>query len=630
MGGAPEYPVLTLAQSPWTVDVEIPFGYVALLHRPANEAERALARSIFTGILALLSPAGVGNAAALEELVAVALPNDDVRSLHVVEARGAADQIALERRPAPRLVQPEDEIRWQRGVAHQVPGVLRGRTVVAGQDACRALLDAAVAALWERIRDELRSIDAESLVRLVLLNSEEIGRDRNRWRLTARAVLASYGPDAMHRAGQHETDLARTNHLCRILVEMAVPTCPRAGGRGASLADIDHFLGAVAVLTKHAADRAAIDGGVSVPRLIVHPDGSIEADEEFADAVAGPYILESFGAGFRAAATRYESALRRRPQESLEREEERLSESAFVAAFVAEYGLSPSRLMDAVAELLDMALSAGTLVPRSTRRAVEDRLREGRGFTHEENEQFFRMFALVPRERWNAAPAGFASRDWKPWRFRRRLSLVSRPVVVLGTDPGSPVLFGVDQLGGSLSYLLENIQAGWFPVENFRSPEMRRYLGSMNDALGHAFTAEVAADLRALGWTTREEVQMRALGASKELGDLDVVAWHEGDGRLLLIECKRLQPDRAIGEIVERLNEFRGDALGKHLRRTDWVRQNIAAVRKRMGLGAFPRDPLPLLVTNFEVPMRFASGMGLPPSQVLPQRLLAEKLRPRG
>ncbi|HEX8451001.1 MAG TPA: hypothetical protein VF647_02830 [Longimicrobium sp.] len=630
LSGALEYPQVELAQTGWGVDVEIPFGFLALLHRPINEAERALARSVFIGIVTLVSDAVGARGTWVEELVAAALPSDNVRSLHVVVTRGAAEQIALERKPKPRLIQPEDESNWERGVVRQASVPQQGRTVV-GLEACLGLLDTAVATLWERIRDELRLINAASLVRLALVNSEEIGRDRKRWRLTARAVLASYGPDAVHRAGQHESELARTNHLCRILIEMAVPTCPRVDGRDASLADLDDLLGALAVLMKHASDRAAIDGGMSEPRLFVHLDGSIEAEEGFAASVASPYTLESFGAGYRAAADGYESALSPRSQTSIEREEERLADAVFVEAFTAEYGLSPTRFIDAVAELLDMALEAQTLVPTSTRARVAERLRLRRGFTEEEAELFFRMFALVPRDRWDAAPEGFSSRDWKPWRFRRRLSLVSRPLVVLGLAPESPVLFGVDQVGSSLSYLLENIQAGWFPVEYFRSREMRKYLGGVNDALGHAFTAEVAADLRALGWNTREEVQMRMLGASKELGDLDVVAWHERDGRLLLIECKRLQPDRAMGEIVERLNEFRGDAadrLGKHLRRTVWVQQNLAAVRKRLELGAFPIDPVPFLVTNGEVPMRFASGMGVPPGQVLPRRLLAERLQP--
>ena len=41
------------------------------------------------------------------------------------------------------------------------------------------------------------------------------------------------------------------------------------------------------------------------------------------------------------------------------------------------------------------------------------------------------LLTTVPREVWRAVPPGFNDKDRQPWRFRRRLSLLRRPIVQL-------------------------------------------------------------------------------------------------------------------------------------------------------------------------------------------------------
>lgn len=123
---------------------------------------------------------------------------------------------------------------------------------------------------------------------------------------------------------------------------------------------------------------------------------------------------------------------------------------------------------------------------------------------------------------------------------------------------------------------------------------------------------------------------MRTLGAPKKLGDLDVIAWHDRDPRVLLIECKRLQPARNLGEIIERLNQFRGatgDRLGKHLRRCEWITENFGDVQKTLRLPSTSNQLVPLLVTNSEVPMQYKRDLALPPDSVVPLREIPHRLQ---
>jgi hypothetical protein len=184
------------------------------------------------------------------------------------------------------------------------------------------------------------------------------------------------------------------------------------------------------------------------------------------------------------------------------------------------------------------------------------------------------------------------------------------------------------QLGGSISYLFENMRSAWLPEEFFRSKEMARYRGSVADAEGAGFTRETAQALQDIGWEVRTEVLMVTLGAPQELGDLDIVAWRSGDDRLLLIECKRLQPARTIGEIAELLKQFRGetgDRLGRHIRRYKWVQTHLTETLNALGMPKGVSSLLPLLVTNREVPMRFLDDLPLAANQIMPLPRLSEE-----
>ena len=69
---------------------------------------------------------------------------------------------------------------------------------------------------------------------------------------------------------------------------------------------------------------------------------------------------------------------------------------------------------------------------------------------------------------------------------------------------------------------------------------------------------------------------MTELGASSELGDIDVLAWNR-TGNVLLIECKRLKLARTVAEIAEICRRFRGEAndeLDKQMRRFKRVAEN--------------------------------------------------------
>lgn len=633
-------PTITPDRSSATVLVEIPFGFTAYLARPTNDGERLLLEGVVEALLHLWSgESALGEQADLRtvarQIVAVTMPSQHARSIHLFDAPDPTYHIGTGDKPEPRFVQPEDRAAWMTGLAWRVLSQPNDGAplVIDGKARATQLLKQLVDSLWGEIRARLQTLNGPSLVRMTLTNNEEVIRDRKWWRQTARALSALYGENENVEAiaGEQEHERALAMHAGRILTEMAVPTCPAEGGRVTSHSDFDALLAAVATLLDLASDSDAIHGGLTEGVLHVHPSGTVESDRARMIGVANPYAIELHATGFREAVETYERLYERRADTPAPEDEPAYGSPEFVSAFRAEYGISPSQLLEAMAELIDLAIESGTRVTETTRGNISERLQSNREFSKEEADALLSFFTLWPRKRWDAAPKGFTNRDWFPWKYRRRLSLVARPIVAFGGEPNASVFYGVDQIALSTAYLLEGIQNAFLPNEFFSSAEMQRFRGSVAQELGHAFEETVADELRGGGWEARVSVQMKSIGAPPELGDVDVIAWHPSDRRLLLIECKRLQTARGIGEIVERLNQFRGDTqdrLGRHLRRCEWIEAHLSAVLKQLSMRHLPTVVTPILVTNVEVPMQFERGLPLPPNRILPVRSIRERIVP--
>jgi hypothetical protein len=381
------------------------------------------------------------------------------------------------------------------------------------------------------------------------------------------------------------------------------------------------------LLLEAAADADAIRGALATPRVVISASGRVRTERDELQRLLYRYGSDMHTAEFRAAADAYDDLFHRTEDDAADKYADDAEDGEpaprwddrFRRAYEAEFGISFDRVIDAFAELIDLAREHGRVVV-TTRGAVAKRLREKRGFSTPEVDALFSALALEPRPRWDETPPGFAKRDWEPWRFRRRLSVSARPLLILGRSNDAGCIYGAAQLGASVSYVPEGIRAGWFPTEYFQSVEMRRYRGTIAGELGADFEREVAQLCADAGWIERRSVQMPVLGAPVRLGDVDVIAWRPDHPVLWLIECKRLQPTRTISEIVERLRQFRGesnDLLAKHVRRLEWVRAHLEVVRAKLGLPTEVSEVHAVLVTSARMPMQHAEGLPLPRGHIV-------------
>jgi hypothetical protein len=569
-----ELPIVTFEEQNHGFLLSVPKGFRAYLRRADNIGERLLVESIASGVFELISRS-LGTTPPFEPpaFARAVVRTEDERHIHFFDAMSPGQLVAVSADlSAPRFVQPEDESSVRLGLAFRADSSVP-RVTLSGAGLCIPLLEKVVEKLWSEIAQQLCFVDRPTLIFLALENTEALLKDREHWNNTARALLATHEDKDDVRAvfRKRETDRTRAALASRVLVEMAICGANHIG-RPASKSDYDSLVAKIVVLIEFAYWRDALRNNLAPERLEIRQNGFIEVDSALVDEAVSRYNLETFNESFNKAKSDYYSLYeKKKTRHSLSE----VYPEEFLSAFVAEYGLTLDKYVETVAELFDMGLATQKSVIKMTEDEFKSCLKDRIGLSERDCLQFLHSFALQERARWDQVPSQFNKRDFYPWRYQRRLSLMMRPVVWLkgiGT-----LIYGLQSLAQSMNYLLANIELGWLQQSSAISKEMKALIGSISDQKGKDFELATAAALERVGWTVRPRIKLSAMGGPADLGDVDVFAWKNGREDILAIECKRLKAARTVGEVGEQLKEFRGEAsdkLGRHLQRLEWLRSN--------------------------------------------------------
>jgi hypothetical protein len=603
--------------------IRLSTNFFASFQQAGNDGERAL---ITAFVKAFECAARVSNpwpADLIAKAVASALPSDDARIVHIFRSQLKSDYLIWNTKREPRWLEPVDAAFVRLNLAITSPSET---TVTIGNEACTRTLNEYVSRIWDEIKFTLNMLDLRSVLIIAFSSTEAIFTDRLHWRRTARAILSLNDlTEGLDTSFTREQKRSRTSLATRILAEMALCECVVSGGRTVSYSEFNLLIAKVSLLIEVASDSDAIRGNLAPSRMTIFPNGEYEIDRSYQATIMRPFIENQHNDDYREAAedypTYYKEAGANRKSIASD-----VYTDDFISAFKAEYHLSPDEVIDCFAELSDFATEVGNVVVDTTVGEIKLRLRHNRGLDNAKCEAFVKYFFLVRRQRWEKPPKGFAARDIWPWLFKRRLSIVVRPVVCSGTLDEDIAYFGISQIQQSLFYLLGRASKAWMPQEFFTSQQMRAFAGKTAHALGGVFEDEVVSGLKANGWEARARVQMTELGASQELGDVDVLAC-QPDGRVLILECKRLQPARTVGEVAEALQKFAGeemDKLARHIKRLNWLRDSPSLIIRALGLEKnFEISSIQgRLITNTDVPMMYVKDLPIPVSEIIPFRSL--------
>ncbi len=604
-----------------TAVVKFPSDFLQYFQQPENTGERIVLRSIAKGLIRLHQDTNKDvDKDILEAIVNKVISDPGLRVFHVFSSYDPIEPLKAKQNQHPIFVAQEDFAFSKLKLSE---GCTSATTVeeIDSKAECNEFLHKVVDKIWDQIRSQLQQLDRASVVREALLVHEAIIQDRDHWRRTARAVQALYASeeDVIAISRGREADRVSTALSARTIIEMAVCECPETGGRQLSRWELDELLAKAMLLLEVARDSESVKNDLVTPRIDLHPNGEYTIDREFQSTVIKPFLESYFSKGFERAVQKYRELYENQSSDVRKRSDEIFS-SELIQAFRSEFGLSLDETIDGISKLLDLAIEYDSVIVEKTLGEIKAQLTSNNSLSVEASEAFVRSFGIFHRPKWDKPPSDFTGKDIYPWRFKRRLSVTAKPLFVFGKKKNDKVLFGIGTLKQSILNLLSRIDEGHLPQEFFTSAEMKKYVGKVNDEKGHAFAQFVANKLEKKGWHTRNEVQMTELGASAELGDVDVLAWRPS-GEIQIVECKRLQLARTITEIAEICHRFRGEAkdeLDKHVKRVEWIRANATGLQRIVG---FPPDPSNIddsLVTNVDVPMTYLKSLPIEANKIGP------------
>ena len=575
-----------------------------------NIAERALVAAFINGA------ARLGGETEPDTVELALLPrivtDPEARHSHAFAQRGFRDHVRVPDAGSQLIrITREDDAYTRLNLGWNVRDRSEGAKIHGKAD-CTAFLNAVVTHLQDDLLAALRTFDRRQMLERLLRNHELAIDDRDRWNRTSSALLALHGrtPATFARVIKAEQSLNAVFQSTRILVEMAICESPLAGGARPGRLDIALLMAKATLLFEVGGWSDAVRWDIMKPDIHVTPLGDIHANFDFFNEIIAPHANVTGEERIERSVSGYAKNLEERP--TSERVEGEL-EVGFSEAWTEQIGATIDEVRLFVDAIEQLGIEEKSQVIQIHRNRFKS-MRVGDGSIDDALAgRILDALSLAARENWRNIPPGFEERDRHPWRFRRQLSFLRRPI--LDWDPaGDTLLVAPGMLRDSLVYMYSLYESGDFPVSQL-SPKMAAWRGIANGRRGTVFAEEVAEAMRANGWYTEVEVKVTKLlgrGFDKDHGDVDVLAWRD-DGRVLAIECKDVQFRKTLGEMAEQLADFRGeirpngkrDELRKHLDRMEIIRQHLPRVASYVRRPTIDAIESHLLFRN-PVPMEFA------------------------
>lgn len=583
-------------------------GFLAGARIPENITERIFVRTLTRAYLQLLGVEDCdGEAETVEALV---VPNDNARSFHLFHAQHYMDYV---RDTLPKeliTIDPLDDAAAKISLGWRVLGENQSNNI-RGNEACTGFLEKVVETLLSEIAQILKLFNRHSTLMRLVANSEKAYDEKYHWKRTSAAILGLHGdePGTVDRYVEKVSKFTGADIASRILIEIALCECPAEGGVQISDIELSKLIVRAALVVKFGGLSDAIYYNALAPELTISPLGDILFRDELGRLVVEPMVARVMGEQFVA-----EAPLQRKNYEDpgIVLEAKGKISNEFWEIWNIEMGFNLDEARNIIDALEDKGVEDHAAI-FTIKQSLFLSLVSSDKVTEDVARRFLDQFSLITRKCWNKPPKGFCLKDIYPWCFGRRLSFVSRPILVIDNSDDPLLIVAPGALRKGFAYILGGAYNGELEQAFFRTTEMRNiWLGKAHE--GHTFNAEVAKALSGAGWQVRENIGFPEILNRKieqDYGDIDVLAWRPDRKEVLVVECKNLSFARNYSEVAALLSDYQGacsegrpDKLRRHLNRVDLLQDNLEILQSFIGVNE-PRI-VSCLVCSGVVPMQYA------------------------
>lgn len=601
-----------------TVTVILREGYLAGFHQHENHAESKIMQVLLNSLMAHLIP-NLNNSSLIKQIFEVAVPNRLGKNIHLNAANNFIDYVQYSLPKA--LTQDQFDhatlkigLGWfddiKPGFSSQIEGIAE----------CTDYLRRLTFNLWLQIKKHLNLLDRTKLIIFLLEQHEAVGLDSIHWQRTFTAVLNLHvDHDDVYNV---VTEKISSNNAIlsgiRILLEMAICEAKDSSDVLPNNLDVSKLIMLATSIFQYGNLSDAIHFEMVEPIIKITSLGDVHFNHSFFDLVVTPYGNHIQVKLIDSAAKRFATRFDGRDDSS---DESPVLVKEFEEAWNDEYDVD----IDTVINILNLLENIGIQRKSAVYTIYESELisnAENSGIQREHLLIFIANFTLPARENWGDIPNGFKVADISPWRFKRRLSSVAKPLFKIDGYIISPNL-----IRKGVAYLFANSYDGSIDEGFFNSKAMKSWIGTVRDKKGHEFNDHTKIRFEELGLSAESDVKVSKIlqrKMEKDFGDVDVLAWNKESGIVYLVECKDLEFSKTQGEIAKQIYEFRGqvrhdgkdDRLKKHLERCRTLKENSAALMKYLNIQTLREIHIVLLFKQV-VPIPFHNPINELPIKIV-------------
>ena len=421
------------ARAAFTVEVDHAAHTIVTHVSEAYEQERALVAALIRGSEALSdtsSVSAVNEAALLAEIVT----NDEARHGHALAPQGFRDMIRPDLRGKVIKISQEDDAYIRLGWGWSVRDRSLGGSI-RGKAHCQSFLNSLVTQLEDTILGDLARFERQALLTVLLRNHELAVVDRELWRRTSAAMLGLHGSDeaAMRRIAEHEYGLNSVFQTTRILAEMAICACPLGAGEQAGELDLSLLMARAGLLFEVGGWSDAIRWDLMKPELRVTPLGDVHANFDWHDDIvlANARVISNDRVS-EAASSYAENLQESEPEPTVAHKIDPL----FAAAWREQFGASIDETRTFVDFIEDIGVESGKAVLTIECSQLRGVHIGANVVSDDIVSNLVAALSFEPCVSWRDVPDGFEPKDRHPWRYRRRLSLLRRPLLKMSSGKG--------------------------------------------------------------------------------------------------------------------------------------------------------------------------------------------------
>lgn len=608
---------------PSTIQIHIPFEFFFLVRRADNYADKLLMLAVLKGLIAYVKEAKDKILITEQDAEAMVEKHLQPANAKMFLFSDASWKPRLDNRNLLPLfyISNTDTSYILDHLISLLPKDYLIPPVIEDPEKKRDLCNKVVAALIGRIQTKLEEYEGPTLLAWLIRLNEKVINVREFDQLLVPARISCFSSVEKETQDLHEKEQKRieTGQALRTLVEFAAAVSP-TGSKAPNFEDIGEMLAMVDQLITWGSISDSIWKQLDDPKMGLLPSGRIGVGKHLQNTVLQPFSLSRVSVDIYQYIKNWQSNFQKRTSEETPNTHLLFSEK-FDLAFQKEFGIKLNRLAIFLQLLVEYGLSKGiaciVLEQGELRDLIGKNIEEVQS---KELDSFLELLTLKKRKNIGARQPDFPPEEIYPWRHKRKLSYLNRPLVSVNKDGKLFYYFGYRHLldyRDNLYYLLEK---GKVTVHN---KELKSLMGQILKGKGNPFRQvamewfQANTDFEVIPYEVDIEPKGHLI-AAKQLGDIDLLVVDHTRKLIYPIECKNISAAKTMYEMWSEIAAYLGEdendedaKIIKHLNRHNWLQENKANLDKFLGLSE-DYQIKSFVLTLDEIPLTYLKKHTLP------------------